>query len=82
MMDRIDELVRSHEHLRAAVQDQAVVLARIETELTMGGTERDRRLAVLERKCRNGGWADPRFWTTAIIAVGALIAAIKLMWGG
>ncbi len=86
MSDRIDHLVQSHEQLRAAVERQSIEFAKLTAALGERCPANERRIAELEKRQRNGGrgsgWSDPRFWTTAIIAVGALIAAIKALAGG
>jgi len=85
MSEQIEKLIQSHEELKEALQAQALEFAQLTGELRQRCPNNERRIEQLERNrnsSRRNGWIDPKFWTTAIIALGALATAIAAIVGG
>jgi len=71
--------------LREDVSAIREIVIRLEATLGERCPEHDRRLAALERNCRNGGggngWRDPKVFGILAVALTALATAIAAIVG-
>lgn len=83
MSENIAERLTRVEH---AITEQTRAFDRLSGRLEIRCPANEDRIKDLEEQQqtngRRNGWIDPKFWTTAIIALGALAAAIAAIVGG
>jgi len=85
MSDHADEILTRLRRLETAIAEQTRAFDRLSGNLEVRCPNNEQRIKDLEQQQqiggRRNGWIDPKFWTTAIIALGALATAIAAIMG-